>query len=74
MSAPAISKKTTTSTWYGKSFTVEVWQPEGGRAFVRAVEIEGLPPFDAPDDIEDAETMSQAEANGIRFATSMIGL
>lgn len=72
MSAPRIDKKITHGTWCGKSFSVEVWQPEGGRAFVRSVEIEGLPPFHTPDDIDDADTMTQAEANGIRFATSMI--
>lgn len=71
MDKPKIHKDYLASSWYGVSFDVEAWQPEGGRAFVYEVNIEGLPPIKRPD-IPDADSLQEALDAGLRFATSMI--
>lgn len=70
-SPPKIKKVTKAGSYYGKTFWVEVWQPEGGRAFVHSVEIEGLPVFSDPE-IDDSATIDEAIAAGFRFATQQI--
>lgn len=68
---PRILEKWTHGSAYGKSFAVQVKQPEGGLAYVAIVEVEGWPTFIDPID-ERFERMEDAEVAGVRFAYSQI--
>lgn len=72
MNQPSYTTKTTHSTWYGRSFSVEARQFAGERAYVHLVSIDGWPPFPRPDDIADAATLEEALDNGFRFAVGQI--
>lgn len=71
MDKPKIHKDYLAGSGYGVTFDVEAWQPEGGRAFVYEINIEGFPPIKRPD-IPDADNLQEALQAGAGFATSMI--
>lgn len=60
-----------TGSHRGRHFTILVWQPEGGRAFVKEVRSDELPPIVDPD-LGSFETPMQALEAGEQFAREMI--
>lgn len=56
---------------FGIAFSVEAWQPNGGRAFVHSVSIEGREAYEELD-LPDASTLQQALDIGVGFAVEQI--
>ncbi|RRU06409.1 hypothetical protein EGJ34_17160 [Stenotrophomonas sp. 278] len=71
MSGRFILKEYIDCSLFGVAFSVEAWQPTGGRAFVHSVSIVGRPAFDRLD-LPDASTLQQALDIGVGFAVEQI--
>lgn len=71
MSGRLIVKEHIDCSLFGVAFSVEAWQPAGGRAYVHTVSIEGLPRFESLD-LPDASTLQQALDIGVGFAVEQI--
>jgi len=66
-----IQKEYIDCSLFGIAFSVEAWQPNGERAFVHAIEIDGRPAIEVSD-LPDASTLQQALDIGVGFAVEQI--
>ncbi|WNH52818.1 hypothetical protein [Stenotrophomonas oahuensis] len=71
MSGHFILKEYIDCSLFGIAFSVEAWQPNGGRAFVHAVKIDGRPAIEVLN-LPDASTLQQALDIGVGFAVEQI--